>query len=143
MAMIVTETPHKSGISLGGIGTGSVELFPDGEFHYWQIANQPRWAARCHEKPVDDGDGDGLPDQGTRHNTYDAWDFSGTPAYKTVRLQPVQASLTVPVATCAFLATAVFEGNTCVLSVREGSASGWTVEGPEGYRVTVEDRTAD
>ena len=57
MAMIVTETQHKSGIALGGIGTGSVELFPDGEFHYWQIANQPRWAARCHEQPVDDGEG--------------------------------------------------------------------------------------
>jgi hypothetical protein len=23
----------------------------------WQIANQPRWAARCHEDPVDDGEG--------------------------------------------------------------------------------------
>ena len=58
---------------------------------------------------------------------------------KTVRLQPVQASLTVPVATCAFLATAVFEGKTCTLAVREGSAESWTVEGPEGYQVTVED----
>jgi uncharacterized protein (DUF608 family) len=28
-----------------------------------------------------DGDGDGLPDRDTRRNTYDAWDFSGTPAY--------------------------------------------------------------
>ena len=28
-----------------------------------------------------DQDGDGLPDQGTRANTYDAWHFRGTPAY--------------------------------------------------------------
>ena len=56
MAVIVTEPQHRSGIALGGIGTGSVELFPDGEFHFWQIANQPRWATRCHEKPVDDGE---------------------------------------------------------------------------------------
>ena len=28
-----------------------------------------------------DQDGDGLPDHDTRRNTYDAWDFSGTPAY--------------------------------------------------------------
>jgi uncharacterized protein (DUF608 family) len=28
-----------------------------------------------------DGDGDGLPDRDTRRNTYDGWDFSGTPAY--------------------------------------------------------------
>ena len=58
---------------------------------------------------------------------------------KTVRLAPVHASLTVPVATCAFLATAVFEGNTCALAIWEGSADGWTVECPEGYRVTVTD----
>ncbi len=57
MAVIVTEKQHTSGIALGGIGTGSVELLPDGEFHFWQIANQPRWATRCHEEPVDDGEG--------------------------------------------------------------------------------------
>ncbi|HEY3412711.1 MAG TPA: GH116 family glycosyl hydrolase [Armatimonadota bacterium] len=28
-----------------------------------------------------DGDGDGLPDRDTRRNTYDQWNFSGTPAY--------------------------------------------------------------
>ncbi len=57
MAVIVTDIPQKSGIALGGIGTGSVELFPDGEFHAWQIANQPRWASRCWESPADDGEG--------------------------------------------------------------------------------------
>ena len=57
MAVIVTETQHKSGIALGGIGTGSVELFPDGEFHEWQIANAERWATRCWEGPADDGEG--------------------------------------------------------------------------------------
>jgi len=28
-----------------------------------------------------DGDGDGLPDHDTRRNTYDAWNFFGTPSY--------------------------------------------------------------
>ena len=28
-----------------------------------------------------DGDGDGLPDRDTKRNTYDAWNFSGTPSY--------------------------------------------------------------
>ena len=42
MAKITTVKTHESGIALGGIGAGSVELFPDGEFHFWQIANPPR-----------------------------------------------------------------------------------------------------
>lgn len=42
MAKITTTKNHTSGIPLGGIGSGSVELLPDGEFHYWQIANPPR-----------------------------------------------------------------------------------------------------
>ena len=57
MAVIITENPQKSGIALGGIGTGSVELFPDGDFHAWQIANAQRWASRCWEGPADDGEG--------------------------------------------------------------------------------------
>lgn len=57
MAKIITTKTHESGIALGGIGTGSVELFPDGEFHAWQIANQPRWATCCREDKVDDGEG--------------------------------------------------------------------------------------
>jgi uncharacterized protein (DUF608 family) len=31
-----------------------------------------------------DRNGDGLPDYGTRRNTYDAWNFSGTPVYISV-----------------------------------------------------------
>ena len=31
-----------------------------------------------------DSDGDGLPDTGTTRNTYDAWNFSGTPTYISV-----------------------------------------------------------
>ena len=31
-----------------------------------------------------DTDGDGLPDSGTKRNTYDAWNFSGTPAYISI-----------------------------------------------------------
>ena len=62
---------------------------------------------------------------------------------KIIRLHPVQSSLTVPVATCAFLATAVFEDHTCTLILREGSADGWTVEVPEGYRVLLAEDGAD
>ena len=56
MAKIVTSKQHVSGIPLGGIGTGSVELMPDGEFHYWQIANPPRMTKVCWEKKEDDGE---------------------------------------------------------------------------------------
>jgi uncharacterized protein (DUF608 family) len=31
-----------------------------------------------------DGDGDGLPDRDTKRNTYDAWNFSGTPVYISI-----------------------------------------------------------
>ena len=48
--------PSQSGIALGGIGAGSVELLPDGEFHYWQIANPPRLTEVCWEGKVDDGE---------------------------------------------------------------------------------------
>jgi len=40
---------HTSGIPLGGIGTGSVEIRPDGYFHEWQIFNLGRWAPRQPE----------------------------------------------------------------------------------------------
>ncbi len=57
MAKITTTKTHTSGIALGGIGTGSVELLPDGEFHFWQIANPPRLTKICFEDKVDDGEG--------------------------------------------------------------------------------------
>ncbi len=56
MAKIVMTKPSDSGIALGGIGAGSVELFPDGEFHYWQIANPPRMTEVCWEKKAGDGE---------------------------------------------------------------------------------------
>ncbi len=56
MAKIVMTKPSASGVALGGIGAGSVELFPDGEFHYWQIANPPRMTEVCWENKVDDGE---------------------------------------------------------------------------------------
>ncbi len=58
MAVFTTSKEQASGIALGGIGTGTVELWPDGEFHQWQIANEPRWARRCWEEPADDGEGE-------------------------------------------------------------------------------------
>ena len=57
MAKIITTKTHSSGIALGGIGSGSVELLPDGEFHSWLIANQPRITKVCFEDKVDDGEG--------------------------------------------------------------------------------------
>lgn len=57
MARITTTKAHSSGIALGGIGAGSVELLPDGEFHSWLIANQPRISKVCFEDKVDDGEG--------------------------------------------------------------------------------------
>ena len=56
MAKIIMEKPSGSGIALGGIGAGSVELMPDGEFHYWQIANPPRMTEVCWENKADDGE---------------------------------------------------------------------------------------
>ena len=56
MAKITTTKTHTSGIALGGIGSGSVELLPDGEFHYWLVANQLRLTEVCFEKKVDDGE---------------------------------------------------------------------------------------
>ncbi|MBO5859804.1 MAG: hypothetical protein J6R20_08545 [Clostridia bacterium] len=57
MAKIITTKTHSSGIALGGIGSGSVELLPDGEFHSWLIANQPRITKVCFEDKVDDDEG--------------------------------------------------------------------------------------
>lgn len=57
MAKIISTKPHASGIALGGIGAGSIELFPDGEFHSWLIANQPRITKVCFEDKADDGEG--------------------------------------------------------------------------------------
>jgi uncharacterized protein (DUF608 family) len=33
-----------SGLNLGGIGTGGVELWPDGRFHFWNLVNARPWA---------------------------------------------------------------------------------------------------
>ena len=57
MAKFSMSKISNSGVALGGIGSGSVELQPDGEFHAWQIANPPRWTDQCFESDVDDGEG--------------------------------------------------------------------------------------
>jgi len=46
MATLTGLMQHTSGIPLGGLGTGSVEIRPDGYFHEWQIFNLGRWAPR-------------------------------------------------------------------------------------------------
>lgn len=56
MAKITMTKTHNSGVALGGIGSGTVELLPDGEFHYWQIANPERITRVSGDKKVDDGE---------------------------------------------------------------------------------------
>ena len=46
MAKINAQIAHDSGIPLGGLGTGSVEIRTDGYFHEWQIFNLGQWAPR-------------------------------------------------------------------------------------------------
>lgn len=43
MAKINSKLTHKSGIPLGGIGSGTVEIKPDGSLKEWQILNKGRW----------------------------------------------------------------------------------------------------
>lgn len=56
MAKFTTVKNQECGIVLGGLGTGSVELYPDGEFHQWQIANIDKWAFSLNGKGGTDGD---------------------------------------------------------------------------------------
>ena len=56
MANFHSEIKERSGLVLGGLGTGSVELFPDGELHEWQIYNTARLTSCCREEKVDDGE---------------------------------------------------------------------------------------
>ena len=44
MALIERTIENTSGIPLGGIGTGSVEVREDGLFHEWQVFNLGRWS---------------------------------------------------------------------------------------------------
>ncbi len=44
MAKIYQQIRHESGIPLGGIGAGTVEIQPDGLFHEWQIFNTGKWS---------------------------------------------------------------------------------------------------
>ena len=44
MATFTSNLQHISGIPLGGLGTGSVEIRPDGHFHEWQLFNLGAWA---------------------------------------------------------------------------------------------------
>lgn len=46
MRTIVQHTPEFSGMALGGIGTGTVEIFPNGRLENWSIFNRGKWASR-------------------------------------------------------------------------------------------------
>ncbi len=46
MVTLRTQIHHDSGIPLGGIGTGTVEINPDGYLGDWQIFNVGKWAPR-------------------------------------------------------------------------------------------------
>ncbi len=59
MTYYVARPPIKSGVPLGGLGTGSIELRPDGELHAWQIANPERFRKDCR-KNLDADDGENL-----------------------------------------------------------------------------------
>ena len=57
MATFQGRMEHAGGIPLGGLGTGSVEIRPDGYFHEWQIFNLGRWAPKqpeCCQSPGPD-----------------------------------------------------------------------------------------
>ena len=56
MAKFTTTKTQDCGLILGGIGTGSVELFPDGEFHQWQIANADKWAYALNGSDASEGE---------------------------------------------------------------------------------------
>ncbi|MEM2344337.1 MAG: GH116 family glycosyl-hydrolase, partial [Thermoproteota archaeon] len=42
-----------SGMPLGGIGTGSVEIRGDGRFYEWHIFNNGAWALRNADKELE------------------------------------------------------------------------------------------
>ncbi len=50
MRTIVTHAPEFSGMALGGIGAGTVEIFPDGRLENWNIWNLGKWASRSPEQ---------------------------------------------------------------------------------------------
>lgn len=47
MTRIHQKIKHESGITLGGMGTGTVEIHPDGLFRYWNILNLGPWSKSC------------------------------------------------------------------------------------------------
>lgn len=52
MATIHSHIAHNSGIPLGGIGAGTVEVRPDGLFHEWHMFNCGQWnpgGAKCEQ----------------------------------------------------------------------------------------------
>ena len=51
---VVCETGKcESGINLGGIGTGGVEIWPDGRLYFWNMVNSRPWAKSEKETNVD------------------------------------------------------------------------------------------
>ena len=50
MRTIIEQTPQSSGMALGGLGTGSVEIHPSGRLVNWQIFNRGEWASRSPEQ---------------------------------------------------------------------------------------------
>ena len=52
MRTVIQHTPEFSGMALGGIGTGTVEIFPTGRLENWSIFNRGKWASRS---PKEDG----------------------------------------------------------------------------------------
>ncbi len=59
--IIRQEGPPRSGAALGGMGTGGVELWPDGRFHHWNICNNRPWATHVTANPKRGGPRHSMP----------------------------------------------------------------------------------
>lgn len=57
-ATIVEHGSNESGINLGGIGTGGVEIWPDGRFYFWNLVNTRPWSKAVKDNNVEGRKGD-------------------------------------------------------------------------------------
>ena len=89
MRYVVKPIPE-SGIPLGGIGTGSFEIRPDGRFYEWQIFNNKPW--RCGGAPWEDGKEEYMDPNGLFFAI--RWKFeNGEPLIRLLRFGCVDAEL--------------------------------------------------
>ena len=122
MAKIIMTKPSQSGIALGGIDAGSVELMPDGEFHYWQIANPPRLTRVCWEEKADDGESHtGALSFRVRTNIAAIFGF-----YMDFGIENPE-NVTLPLCLPGVLGTVRVENGSASVRVAGGGLEGWIV----------------